>query len=264
MKTLLALALLLMSFNAFANCEGYRPFHSKGTMATPQHESCNCESCHNNGIYVGTPVTACADCHVAGGRASQFKSAQHIPTSAACDSCHKTTAFAWQPASMNHNATTLSCETCHNGNFRSSGAEGKHSKHIPTTATCSTCHHSTSNWDSSFSHQGVTAGSCLACHNDSFARGKPTVHIPTTLSCDTCHSGYGSFTGATMNHVGITGGCETCHNGILAKGKSANHPTTPAACTTCHLTTSTFKCGSLEKPYTFAKYNYRKDAEVCS
>lgn len=258
MKTLFII-LMLLSFNAHANrCDGYRPFHSKGIMATPQHESCTCETCHNNGIYKGTPSQTCVQCHVAGGRASTFKAATHIPTSAGCDSCHKVIATNWVPASMNHATTTASCETCHNGNFRSSGALGKSSGHIPTTLTCSTCHKSTTNWDSSFSHQGVVAGSCSSCHNGGFARGKTVNHIPTSLSCDTCHTNYNSFAGAIMNHTGVTESCETCHNGVLASGKSATHPVTPSTCTTCHTPTgSTWQCGSIDKPYNFAKYNWR-------
>jgi Cytochrome c7 and related cytochrome c len=248
MKTIIILILALVSFNAFAgSCEGYRPFHSKGIMATPQHESCNCASCHNNGIYVGTPTQICSQCHVAGGRASTFKSATHIPTNATCDSCHKVIAMNWTPASMNHNATSATCETCHNGTYRSSGAQGKSSEHIPTILSCNTCHKSTSNWDSSFSHQGVTAGSCIACHNGSFARGKNATHIPTSLSCDTCHLNYNSFIGAAMNHVGIIDNCESCHNGVTAKGKLATHPATPATCTSCHSPTGgTWKCSQLE------------------
>jgi hypothetical protein len=259
MKTIIILILALLSFNASAGtCESYRPYHSAGIMATPQHESCNCATCHNNGIYKGTPTTTCAACHVAGGRASTFKSAGHIPTTVACDSCHRSSSLAWTPTSMNHNATSATCETCHNGNYRSSGAKGKPSDHIPTTLTCSTCHR-TSSWDADWKHQSVVAGTCATCHNGNIAKGKSTRHIPTTLTCDTCHLNYNDFAPAAMNHVGIVDNCESCHNGTIAIGKSATHPTTPATCTTCH-SFGTWQCGEIDKPYQFAKYNWRESS----
>ena len=229
---------------AFAadSCAGFVPYHTNQMFVTGKHSSCaeSCQVCHKSAIWGGTP-TSCKFCHTVGGYASTHAAATHIPTNGLdCDSCHL--ANKWTPtANMNHTlVSSLSCETCHNGAYRSYGADGKDSEHIPTTLTCSVCHKSTNNWDASLAavHTGVVAGSCNTCHNGTGAKGKPAVHIATAASCDVCHLNYNSFSGAVMNHVGITGSCETCHNGVLAQGKSPNHPATPATCVTCHTDTS--------------------------
>lgn len=66
------------------------------------------------------------------------------------------------------------------------GAASNHkpATHIGTNQSCDSCH-GTGKWKpATFTHGGVTAGSCASCHNGSSATGKPAAHIPTTGSCD--------------------------------------------------------------------------------
>jgi succinate dehydrogenase/fumarate reductase cytochrome b subunit len=109
---------------------------------------------------------------------------------------------------------------------------------VPTTASCDTCHRTTGWIPATFSHTGVTPGSCATCHNGSSAKGKPATHIVTTASCDTCHRTT-AWIPATFSHTGVTpGSCATCHNGSSAKGKPATHVPTTLACDSCHRTTA--------------------------
>jgi Class III cytochrome C family len=73
-----------------------------GFALTGNHVQVRCESCHQNGIFKGTPRN-CAACHVAGMRFSRgnvVMPQQHLPTQAACDSCHTTKTFVG--AKFNH------------------------------------------------------------------------------------------------------------------------------------------------------------------
>jgi hypothetical protein len=134
--------------------------------------------------------------------------------------------------------------------------------------SCDSCH-SKNSWDSlGFSHVGVLPNTCNSCHGngDNGATVKPILHIPTVESCDTCHLGYAGFNNGTLSHGGATATahlCADCHTGnkLGAPQKDAQHTTSgsQAFCGTCHVT-STWKCGSLNKPYSFAKYNWRDNS----
>ncbi|MCP9449190.1 MAG: hypothetical protein NNA21_03895, partial [Nitrospira sp.] len=117
-------------------------------------------------------------------------------------------------------------------------ARGKPATHLPTTAACDSCHRTTGWTPATFSHTGVTPGSCATCHNGTTARGKPATHLPTTAACDSCHRTTG-WTPATFSHTGVTpGSCATCHNGTTATGKPASHFVTTQSCDACHRTTA--------------------------
>ena len=108
---------------------------------------------------------------------------------------------------------------------------------MPTTASCDTCHRTTGWTPATFSHTGVTPGSCATCHNGTTARGKTANHLPTTLSCDSCHRTT-AWIPATFTHTGVTPGtCATCHNGTSARGKPTAHFVTTKSCDVCHRTT---------------------------
>ena len=89
-----------------------------------------------------------------------------------------------------------------------------------------------------FTHQGVTPGSCMTCHNGRTAPGKPANHLPTNLSCDSCHRTT-AWKPATFTHNAVApGSCLTCHNGQTVSGKSASHFVTTRSCDACHRTTA--------------------------
>ena len=178
-----------------------------GFPLTGGHAQVQCERCHVQGLFRGTP-RQCMQCHSPGGRLiSTFKPANHLPTTVNCDSCHRTT--AWKPAFFTHNGVKPgTCSTCHNG----STAVGKPATHMPSTLSCDSCHRTAVSWTGAvFRHQGIASGSCLSCHNGVQARGKPATHVATSASCDACHimgaANWRLVSGA-FNHTGVAPG--TC------------------------------------------------------
>lgn len=215
-----------------------------GFALTDRHAQARCESCHQNGIFQGTPRD-CASCHRQGmrlARGNVVMPARHVPTPQACDSCHSTRTFIG--ARFSHSGTTPgSCMTCHNGSL----APGKPAAHIPTVAACDGCHRSSSTWLAvSGGHSAANAvgtGTCDTCHNGIGARGKHPAHIPVPAGiakCDSCHRSQASFTVAVrMDHMAVvTATCASCHNGTSAIGKPPTHVATTATCDTCHRSTT--------------------------
>ena len=147
------------------------------------HQYVNCESCHTEGMFVGTP-TRCEGCHTNASRIrATVKPPVHPLTTDHCDACHRT--FSWVPIErMDHLETFGTCFSCHNG----SEAMGKPVNHIPATDMCEDCHREIT-WSPVLrvDHLQVL-GTCSSCHNGVIARGQHAQHIPTTLECDSCHN----------------------------------------------------------------------------
>lgn len=156
---------------------------------TGQHLITPCQSCHNNGVYKGTPTT-CYACH--------GKNDPHFGSfGTSCGSCHSTS--AWLPASFDHSKSAFpltgahksaSCSACHVNNIY---------KGTPTA--CSACHQQPSN------HAGINNPSCSICHTTSnWTFNHPPVNEIDPLhhkgaTCADCHpNGYSSYT------------CSKCHD----------------------------------------------------
>jgi hypothetical protein len=208
-----------------------------GFPLTGAHIKLECETCHVEGLFKGTP-TNCAGCHSQGRRVvAPFKSATHMLTQAPCETCHTNT-ISFQGARFNHvGVQPKGCQTCHSGLT----APGKPSGHIATTLSCDSCHRTSSWQPAAFNHSGVFE-TCSNCHNGSKAKGKPSNHITTTAACDSCHkSGFITFAGAIYDHAGVLPNtCISCHasgtNG--AKTKTTGHiPTGNIQCDICHVGT---------------------------
>jgi len=122
---------------------------------------------------------------------------------ARCESCHIQGVFRGTPRD---------CATCHMQGNRM-GASAKPMRHIPTAAPCDSCHRTTGWTPASYSHAGISPGSCQSCHNGTISTGKPNGHVLTAASCDSCHRTT-AWTPAGFNHAGVVPGtCTTCHNG---------------------------------------------------
>lgn len=193
------------------------------------HRFVECETCHVNGRFKGTPME-CRACHsgsssIPGGG----KSPKHIATTDNCEACHRTQDWT-QLVRVDHGEVLGSCAQCHNGQ----SAAGKPAAHIQTTAACDSCHNTLSWTMTRFDHSGISAN-CSSCHNGVAATGKHATHLQTTAECDTCHSTR-AWTPAGFDHSGVTGTCSSCHNGATATGKHQNHLITSAECDTCHST----------------------------
>ena len=128
--------------------------HSRSNFPlTGAHQQVDCEKCHVNGQFAGTPTT-CVNCHA--------DPAFHVGAFGTdCAACHSTT--AWSPATftgrhtfpLNHGESgTVSCVTCHPTNF--------------TTYTCYGCHeHSEADVRSEHLDEGISNfQNCMECHPD--------------------------------------------------------------------------------------------------
>jgi hypothetical protein len=143
-----------------------------------KHSSVECEQCHVNDVFKGTPQT-CVSCH------QQDDARAHQGAYGTdCAQCHN--AGDWQDAKFDHNLAA----------FKLTGA------HV--NVTCAKCH-----------INGVYQGTplaCVGCHAD------PQEHLGQFgLDCAQCHS-TSTWEGATFDHTfplnhGEEGNiaCKTCH-----------------------------------------------------
>jgi hypothetical protein len=245
MLPLLAMMHLALAQTVEAGSAKFDHMKTGFNLAGP-HAVAQCDSCHVQGIFKGTPRD-CASCHRAGNRmGATSKPNRHIATMAPCDSCHRST--TWTPATFSHvGVVPGACMTCHNGSI----ATGKPNGHIFTLASCDGCHRTSAWLPAGYDHRGVAPGTCTTCHGVS-ATGKPSGHVATSASCDKCHSTT-AWLPASYDHTGVVPGtCATCHNGVTAKGvggvPTTQHPSYSShvptslwpSCDSCHKSTVSF------------------------
>jgi hypothetical protein len=102
------------------------------------HRNVDCESCHVEGIFKGTPQ-ACSGCHNLGGLVkATAPPPNHIRSTAQCQDCHSLASWA-AVRRVDHTQVLGSCRTCHNGNV----ATGKPPDHPPASTQCELCHRTT-------------------------------------------------------------------------------------------------------------------------
>ena len=170
---------------------------------TGAHIIVECEQCHQNGTFKGTP-TNCVSCH--------SKDDDHNGQFGTnCGSCHNST--AWKPATFDHNLSSFKltgshmnaeCSQCHkNGTFKGTpsncfachAGNDKHNGGFGTN--CGSCH-STSSWksatfDHNFSTFKLTGAhlnvSCGSCHKNGVFKG-------TASNCFACHAGNDKHNGS--------------------------------------------------------------------
>ena len=122
-------------FSADSMAQAQFDHFTTGFRLEGAHRAADCESCHSDGVFAGTP-TGCADCHTQASRIrAAWKPQTHLQTSDLCDSCHRP--FAWAPvARFDHLEAPGTCSSCHDNRI----VAGQHPQHIPTTAECDSCH----------------------------------------------------------------------------------------------------------------------------
>jgi hypothetical protein len=178
------------------------------------HRYVDCEVCHVNGRFQGTPMD-CFACHggstlIPGGG----KNLQHLPTTNACADCHRPD--AWDVVTrFDHSHATGTCVQCHNGAAQS----GKPARHVVSNDQCESCHNTFSWAMARFDHSGITAA-CSSCHNGTMATGKHPGHLVTNVECDRCHTTRGWLPAHFMHQgAGYPGNhaqrleCNDCHQG---------------------------------------------------
>jgi hypothetical protein len=148
-----------------------------------EHARVNCEECHQNGNFQGTP-TDCYTCH-------RQEDEHNGRFGTDCAACHNP--FDWEDASFDHNLSNfpldgahldVACEACHtNGQFSGISTQ------------CVACHE-----DPVF-HVGALGENCQECHNTSaWAPAQFNVSHPEPRVDEE---------GTGINHGRTT--CRTCH-----------------------------------------------------
>jgi hypothetical protein len=161
-----------------------------------QHAEVECEKCHANGVFKGTP-SACFACHA--------KDDEHKGKfGQECSACH--TPADWDEATFDHSRavfrltgahSSVACEKCHLNNVFKG-----------TPSDCGGCH-----GDPAF-HAGLfRSQACSQCHN---------TNAWTPAAYKGPHPGIADEHGSGVNHGGK--GCRSCHTVNLST----------ATCLQCH------------------------------
>jgi hypothetical protein len=172
------------------------PHDALGFPLEGAHASVQCDKCHINNTFTGTPVD-CYSCHV-----NDDKHNGQFGTD--CSACHHPS--GWSAVTFDHNHSSfpltgahanIACENCHqNGQFKG------------LDASCAACH-----GEPAF-HAGAFGTDCASCHNTS-NWGRATFNFSHPQP-DADEGGRG------INHGGAT--CRQCHVSNIFQ----------ATCSTCH------------------------------
>ena len=231
-KSWITLAVVSLSLTAVTAAIAQSKFDhfTTGYPLEGAHRFADCESCHTDGLFEGTP-TQCEGCHSQSSRVNAAaKPAFHNPTSDRCGACHHPS--DWQSIlRVDHLEVMAECAACHDGRR----APGKPIGHLMTNDQCDDCHRTTAFVPAVFDHAGIVGG-CLTCHNGLQALGKPVSHIPATDTCEDCHSTVSWSPVSRVDHMQVIGSCSSCHNGVIATGQHPAHIPTTAECDSCHNT----------------------------
>ncbi len=262
--------LLLAALSALALCllpaaaQNSRAVFDHQSTAFPlngQHQEVRCETCHQRGIFKGTPRD-CAGCHVSGNpMGAVFQPVRHLLTQQSCDSCHNVNGFPGarfdhagvaggtcagchdgvqaKGKSPGHLATTSSCDVCHKNTLTFAGAATLPSNHIPfaAAASCENCHvagdyKNRPTLTNIHAWAPSTTGNCQQCHGSDALRfkvqGMAPGHLPTSAACETCHVGAGS----SVATLPVTDGASFA-NSLM------NHAGISSGCASCHLPAGT-------------------------
>lgn len=159
-----------------------------------EHAQVSCESCHQNGVFAGTPLD-CYACHQ-----QDDEHAGRFGTE--CNVCHNP--FGWENATFDHSLSNfpltgshvnLACEQCH-----------INSQYTGLSTSCVSCH------GDPVYHAGMFGTDCASCHStDNWSavyRGP--------------HPAIADEGGSGVNHGGTS--CATCHTQTLKS----------ATCLACH------------------------------
>lgn len=227
-----------------------------------KHNNVECEQCHVNNIFKGTP-SDCYTCH-------QKDDEHNGQFGTDCSACH--TPDSWGNATFDHNLSTfkllgkhasVKCEQCHiNGVFKGTPADcyschKKDDEHNGQFGTdCSGCH-TPDNWgNATFDHSRsifpLTGGhvnlDCTRCHVNGQFKGTPTACVSCHADpafhagmlgtdCAACHN-TSNWTQARFNLSHPEPSAEEGGNGIFHGGATCRqcHPSSlrEATCTACH------------------------------
>ncbi len=230
-------------------------FHLDG-----KHSEVDCESCHKNGVFKGTPMD-CASCHI-------DDDAHDGQLGTQCAACHSPN--GWKPATVDHSKfafhldgkhAAAACTDCHKNNVFKGTPMDCASCHIEDDAhngslgtQCGTCH-SPNGWSpATFDHNAVsfkltahqtkTDGSAFVC-KDCHVNGYSSPFDQNT--CGNCHLQIDQPF-ATEHFLAFGTNCMACHDGVESLGSNFDHNKVPfnlvgkhaaEKCSACHINAHT-------------------------
>jgi hypothetical protein len=189
-----------------------RQFHNQTSVPLEgRHRTVECDSCHLNGVYKGTPST-CFDCHWTRRQDDRYR----LQLGSQCEQCHRPA--SWTAVQFQHAAVSGGVQLV-----------GRHAQ-----VACTACHVNNV-------YRG-TARDCVGCHQAQFTRAATPNHVAAGFStaCATCHRASDtSWQQGRFDHSAMSGGfqlvglhaqtaCGTCHVNNTYHG-------TPRDCVGCHL-----------------------------
>ncbi len=195
------------------------------------HRALDCESCHIDGRYQGTPRD-CFSCHQADYEATANPNHPAAGFSTSCESCHSEA--SWEGATFDHDTVfellgahrTVDCAACHVGEVYSG-----------TPTDCVSCHRS--DFDATTDPNHALAGfptACDSCHTEATWEGATFDHdeffalagAHRGADCASCHVD-GLFAGTPRD-------CVSCHRSDYDATADPNHALAgfPTACDSCH------------------------------
>ena len=149
------------------------------------HRSVDCESCHVEGIFKGTP-RECDACH---SRAGLVKATappyNHIRSTAQCQDCHSLA--TWAPVILvDHSQVLGSCVSCHNA----ASGTGKPPDHPPAPDQCELCHR-TNSWVL-FGSVAPASPAAVQVATTALppAPGRPAISLPAGMAARATTRGY--------------------------------------------------------------------------
>ncbi len=218
---------------------------------TGGHDNLECLECHNDGIYVDTPVS-CSSCHfydddlIAMGDTVQevgmVKKLKAYPYhfTGECSDCHDIE--SWQPSDFDHQGV-WECISCHSDDLPREEYDPENDllqfvsvkynltpvQQIPPhyPGDCSACHADTESWEET--HYDHHQSNCESCHGFEADSEKPIIgeECSRDQTCETCHS-------YNQHEETYPGSCNNCHNDVNDWLTVDVDHSTYANCESCH------------------------------
>jgi hypothetical protein len=208
--------------------------HNSFFQLSGTHATSDCASCHENGVYKGTP-RECYACHQSAYQRTSNPNHASAGFPTTCQTCHRSGGPGWGSGSFNHNSfyqlsgrhQTAECASCHVNNV-----------YKGTPRDCYSCHRT--NYQRTTNPSHVSAGyptACEQCHRAGGPgwSGATTSHTSFPLSglhqsaqCSACHT--------NGRYAGTSRLCFTCHQTSYQRTTNPNHVAAgfPTTCETCH------------------------------
>ena len=200
---------------------------------TGAHRTADCNACHINNVFAGTP-TDCVACHQDDYNGTTDPNHVLEGFSTDCELCHTTS--TWEGALFDHTGIVDGCVDCHLDDYQ--GTTDPDHVADGFSLNCEDCHVTTT-WDGAgFDHAGIVSG-CVDCHLDDYQATTDPNHVadgyPT--DCENCHVTT-MWDGAIFDHTGIVDNCSDCHLNDYLATTDPNHQNAgfPTTCETCHTT----------------------------